>query len=619
MSDLAPPHRPAPAASGTLKKTPLVHLLVYALERKLTGTIELTPPAGAERPGSDAILFIEGQPTKVRTREQLGYLGRVLLERGYVTEEALDKSLVTLAKTKRLHGALLREAGVINDVQLRDALRVQLVRKLLHLASLPPQTAFVYYDAFDALHDFGGDDGAPIDPFPVVWAAVRAVPPWEHVNVALTRVGGFPLRLSTKAELQRFELDEKERDLADLVRARPMRVQEMIAAEVMRPREAQLFAYGLLITKQLQVVQESASAPPPLDAPPSNPMMRSPVSPPTNNVEIATPHPAQANPLSFSLKAAVTTAPSFRAPPPLVPPDLSRNTPTPAPPARRSSSPPPSSRPLTAEAIAALAPDLAARREEIIDRAKMIDREDYFLMLDLDRDAPPEEVQKKFFALAKTWHPDRVPTAIADARPACARVFSRMSEAHQTLVDPEKRKRYMNLMVEGGATPEAQATIAAVVEAATSFQKAEICLRRNDHAQAEALARKAVEKDPQQPDYIALLAWLEALKPQNQGMQPTMEAVSTLGKAIALSNKCVRAYFYRGLLHIRLGNDSLAARDFRKAADLNPRNIDAAREVRLHEMRRGSSPAKKGSNPPPAKGKPTEKAGGSIFGKLFKK
>ena len=39
-----------------------------------------------------------------------------------------------------------------------------------------------------------------------------------------------------------------------------------------------------------------------------------------------------------------------------------------------------------------------------------------------------------------------------------------------------------------------------VVEAATNFQKAEICLKRSDFTQAESLCKKAVEADPQQPE-----------------------------------------------------------------------------------------------------------------------
>ena len=61
-----------------------------------------------------------------------------------------------------------------------------------------------------------------------------------------------------------------------------------------------------------------------------------------------------------------------------------------------------------------------------------------------------------------------------------------------------------------------------------------------------------------------------------------------------------RALFYRGSLLKRSGHEDKALADFRKVVELNPRNIDAAREVRLQAVR-----AKK------------EQKG--IFGRLFSK
>ena len=584
-----------------------MHLLVYALERKLTGTIELATPSG----DTAAILFIDGQPSKARTSEAVSYLGRVFLELGYIDDATLDKSLLALSQTRRLHGQILLESGSIDEPKLLEGLRVQLIQKLRHTFTLPPETTFAYYDSFDSLHSFGGDDIIGLDPLPLVWAAVREAPPWEHVHAALTRVAQMPLRVSSKAELARFQFQPKELELIDMLRARPMRIADLAATELLKPREAQLLVYCLLITKQVQVVQDGAAMPPHLE--PTPPQSPSPSNPPNH-----------ANELSFSLRAAVTTAASFvgprppatRTPPPPVSVSMKRVSVKPPP---LETTPMPR---LSPAAVAALPADLAARRAEILERAATIDREDYFLMLDLDRDASPDDVRGAFFALAKTWHPDRLPPRIADVRDACSRVFARLSEAHQTLSDPERRRRYMNLMTDGGATPEAQATIASVIEAATNFQKAEICLRRADYPQAEQLCKKAHEADPDQPDYLAMLAWLYALKPENQGGVPTLAAIARLDKAISISNRCERAHFYRGSLYKRLGNASMAAKDFRRAYDLNPRNIDAAREVRLHDMRvhQGSAAPPKRSDAPIHDGtrKPSDKSAG-LFGKLFKK
>jgi tetratricopeptide (TPR) repeat protein len=244
-------------------------------------------------------------------------------------------------------------------------------------------------------------------------------------------------------------------------------------------------------------------------------------------------------------------------------------------------------------------------------------------MLDLARDATRDEVETKFLALAKQWHPDRLPAEFALVRDACSRVFSRMSEARATLTDDDLRARYMRLLADGSGSPETQEIVAKVVEAATNFQKAEVCFRRNDYAQAEAFCSKAVEADPTQPDYLALLAWLIALKPENQSGEKTRDALQLLDRAIGMSAKCDKAYFYRAQIYKRIGKADAALRDFRRVMELNPRNIDAAREVRLHRMRGGrptssdrpSKQPRSSSDP----SRPTDETKTGLFGRLFKK
>ncbi len=278
---------------------------------------------------------------------------------------------------------------------------------------------------------------------------------------------------------------------------------------------------------------------------------------------------------------------------------------------------PPSSRSPGAASIRAMqmTADLVARKKEIQERAASLDREDYYSLLGVAPDTPSSEVQKAFFSMAKKWHPDRVPAVLVDVKDLCARVFARMSEAHQTLMDPSKRAKYDQSR--GGRrgadgadgaddSPEAQAKVAAILEAATNFQKAEICFKRNDMKQAEELCMLALDADPRQADYIALLAWLQALKPQKQDAQSTQQIVVELSRAIQISQACERAFFYRALLLKRLGQEPQSMKDFKRALELNPRNLDAQREIRLFNMRGG------------AKGAPKDDGGG-LFGKLFKK
>jgi molecular chaperone DnaJ len=67
----------------------------------------------------------------------------------------------------------------------------------------------------------------------------------------------------------------------------------------------------------------------------------------------------------------------------------------------------------------------------------MATRPDYYKTLGVDKKATPEEIKKAYRKLARRYHPDRNP----DDKDAEAR-FKEISQAHDVLGDPEKRKQY---------------------------------------------------------------------------------------------------------------------------------------------------------------------------------
>lgn len=67
----------------------------------------------------------------------------------------------------------------------------------------------------------------------------------------------------------------------------------------------------------------------------------------------------------------------------------------------------------------------------------MATRRDYYKTLGVDKKATPEEIKKAYRKLARKYHPDRNP----DDKQAEER-FKEVSQAHDVLGDPEKRKQY---------------------------------------------------------------------------------------------------------------------------------------------------------------------------------
>jgi curved DNA-binding protein CbpA len=269
-------------------------------------------------------------------------------------------------------------------------------------------------------------------------------------------------------------------------------------------------------------------------------------------------------------------------------------------------------------------PEQAAFRAEIRERAAR-GGESYYDLLGVAPDAIPSVIQGAFFQLAKKWHPDRLGPDLADVKDLATKVFARMSEAHQILSDPSRRKEYDEVRKDGGGSAEEQEQVQRVIRAATAFQKAEVLMKRNNMAAALEEAKKALELDPSQADYIALLAWLEASQ-----LNPNLDDIfGRIEKATRMEPNNTRIRWYRGLILKRMGKNGKAVGDFRFIVENDPRHVDAQREIRLYEMRRAemrrtgqkspsdrpSGPPGAGSTPPPS-GKPGE---GGRFGKWFKR
>jgi curved DNA-binding protein CbpA len=232
----------------------------------------------------------------------------------------------------------------------------------------------------------------------------------------------------------------------------------------------------------------------------------------------------------------------------------------------------------------AMTPELAAMRQRIIDRVADIGEEDYFKALGLERDATDEALQHAYISLAKVWHPDRLAPQLFDVHDLAGKVFLRMTEARNTLLDPEKRAAYLDALSRGQRPDRVAAARAS--SAIADFEKAEGFLKRKNLDAAEQHARNAHEAEPANAAYLALLTSIEIERDPAAADHPGryMEA---LDRAVKLDPRCERAFMARAALYRRSGKPEKAYADFKEAAAINPKNIDAMREVMLHRKRAG--------------------------------
>jgi curved DNA-binding protein CbpA len=209
-------------------------------------------------------------------------------------------------------------------------------------------------------------------------------------------------------------------------------------------------------------------------------------------------------------------------------------------------------------------------------RAKAIEEEEPFITLGVRETASVEEVRAAYLRAVKTWHPDRLPAELAAVRDDVGKIFAQMTQANHTLTDPEARRAYLAARAERHALmnrprPEVLRLI-------------DMALGKKDWSFATDEAKKLVNRDTEDSEAQAVLAWASCAGAE--GAEALVRAaLPLLDRAVNRDTQCVRAHFYRGMVNRRLGNLQHAYRDFARTVALDPKHVDATREVRIYEMR----------------------------------
>jgi tetratricopeptide (TPR) repeat protein len=510
-------NRPPPLAEGSFAQKPFPHILVYLMQKKLTGTLEVQAMSQ-----SAAVYFRDGMPGKVRATAKGRELGQVLLEMGLVTEHQLSACQKEMAESGGYQGQILIKRGAIDAAGMVRGLRMQMLHKLVGLFAMT-DAGFAFYDRVNLLVGDGPDEVFPVDPYPVLMAGVRAHGASLPLDTVIKALDGRWMSFTSVDALKRFRLNESEKEICRAILAKPRTYFELVSTAGVDLAALRALLYVALITKELALTEKGPDLGTPSIPPPERPRLDSSPPPPAGE------HPYD--------------------------------------------------------------PEAAAQRDNILAKAAAIANQNYFEMLELPLGSPIEEVRRAFFKLAKTYHPDRAKGALSDLRETFEYVFSNLSEAHSTLVDPDAREEYGGAISEGikrtSVIPPGvgEEEVREVLEAENLFQKALVLMRRNQLDKALELIDQARQLNAEQGEYIAVWAKIQIL--QRTADAPIDDLVSLLRHAEELSPKSERVNLYLAQALLRTGRSGEAAAHFERVLEISPRNVEAARELRLIEMRRG--------------------------------
>ncbi len=540
-----------PTATGSLASTPFCELLVYALTQALSGSLVFECPDRTKH----ALLLHFGSPVKARVDNPGTRLGEVLMALGWI--DAGARRAAEAGPEGQLFGQRLFSRGVIDTPVLAKALYQQLLRQLAWLSQAPASTAFAYYDHVDMLQNWGGEQ-LQMDALTAIWCAVDANAPRERMRVACEGLAGKTLRLHPGSRIGRFGFSARERTVLDVLRVKPQTLAELEATKLIDGPALHKLLYVLVLTRHLDT---------------------------------------GAPPLGVAVGAQAVAPPSSR-----------QRAPSSAFRARRSASQA-AVRPASVKNIPAVR-DVTQTgrflsREEIAAKHQRLDQESYYEILEVEREASAEQIAEAFPALARRWHPDRLSPELRDLKDIVTRVFARMTEANRVLGQANSRQEYDEALFVKLGEDKDQAQVFKVLRAAEAFQKAEILVRKRDLPGAEKYAELAYSGDQDQPEYVALYAWIRARRAEATEAD-IAESLTLLKGAVQKQGDNVKIRYYLACVFKLGGQHAAALREFRFVADNDPSNLDAARELRLHDMRKGQPQAEPASN-------------AGLFGRFFKR
>lgn len=549
---------PEPIATGTLEQTPLAHVLLKILERELDGTLAIWPEDGSG--GQDRVLFEKGHPVAARLLQSAGSLERGLLP---------------------------------------------LFRRM--------KAPYAFYPA-DLIGQAVSVRGR-VDPWLLIAAALRGGARQEIVDALLARYGQSRLRVKRGTDLSRFGFIPKERAFLDMLRAEPQTVPYLIDHSG-NAKVARRTLYLLTITQCLEVFKGEVR--PPTGQHKLPPRASKPVASfediaaeltseelpiPDFGPEQEREDPTGTQPIAVKPGEHRRSMPPRRSVPPVTESGSHKAiSATPPAPKRFDIEPPPEPPPN-------LSSDLLAHWVELSELALAVHDMNYFEMLGVASSAGADDVRNAFFALVKKWHPDRLPAELKALAPWNDQIFHHLSEAERVLSDTAERAKYIKSVQGGGGTPRQERKLNAILTAAMEFQKVEVLLRRKHYDEAMQILDQILELAPDEADYLATKGMIIFRSdPKDRSAQDL--AMKWLEQALERNDRNERALMAMAEIYERRGQREKSLELYRKVVSINPKNLDATRQVRLATMR--------GQSKRPGKSKGS-KASEGLLSKFFGK
>lgn len=539
-------------SSVSLEKNGVPRLFYWLLQQRFTGIVHLRSLQGK----ADAKVWIrEGLPWFSDLQSQNALLGELLLRKGMIRQDQLHQALMEMAKTGALLGHLLVGQGVLNAESLGQVLALQCCEKLCELFAVNAGQAQLEQNA--KLPGLQGGLSQGVNSLRLIALGIRRH--WTQDRIRSAWPEGLNQSIRTGLAFRRYRahFGFNQEELASarsleqgwmLGQADPQGICERIAFT--------LWNCGMV---ELKPVSKKG--------PTSVPRRRKTVAPEKN----PTPQSPRTNPLPIARSDRPKTEAPVRAneqPKQVNPPRRNKGSS-----AKKNDQTSCALR--TPEGKALFVKKLEALEELISSQANA------FSLFDLPLTASRADVRRRWNLLSREFHPDALAhRELGTLHSRSQSVFAHLSNAYQILSSKERRNA-LKAQIESGIAPgqDAESFVRQSLEAESLAKDAERLLKKHQYAKAYELLERSNELRKDQAEVLAGIAWC-GFHIGGRSKSAAREAIQTL-KSIALKHeKCASALYYLGLVHNANAEHGPARQAFSQALALNPRLVDAERQLR---------------------------------------
>jgi curved DNA-binding protein CbpA len=214
-----------------------------------------------------------------------------------------------------------------------------------------------------------------------------------------------------------------------------------------------------------------------------------------------------------------------------------------------------------------------------------LDKLTHFEVLGVKEDVSAADVRIKYTQLAKKYHPDALgPDVDTELEVAERAVSAALNEAYTILTDAEARAKYLEQMKQGVGSSDHAAARAS--SGRVKFEMGMVYLRKHEFKTARETFSIAIDLAPQNGLYKAAKAYAMLIDPTYDRSEALKKGFELILEGTKLSPKEAPVHFYAGRFYKERNEPGLAQKAFQRALEIDPKYVEAERELRLLDLRK---------------------------------